>query len=119
MSNPDQIYDEAHELKEAGDLEGAVARLREALAIDPNHALSHSALAVHLQRLGHPKEAIEHAKRVVEIDPTDSFAFTQLSVICQRCGLIEEAEAAMAHAAQVRAGAGQGPGGCGGEGGCS
>lgn len=114
MSNPDTMYDEANQLKESGDLEGAVAKLQEILTIDPNHSLTHSALAVHLQRLGKPEEAIAHAKKVVEIDPTDSFAYTQLSVISQRCGLIQEAEDAMEKAHQVRAN----PGSCQGDGGC-
>lgn len=111
MSNPDTMYDEAHKMKEEGNLEGAVAKLQEILEIDPQHSLSHSALAVHLQRLGKPEEAIAHAKKVVELDPTDSFAYTQLSVISQRCGLIQEAEDAMAKASEVRGG-GCGSGGC-------
>ncbi len=108
MSNPDTMYDEAHKLKEEGNLEGAVAKLQAILEIEPNHSLSHSALAVHLQRIGKPKEAIAHAKRVVELDPSDSFAYTQLSVISQRCGMIQEAEDAMAQANEMRAKAGGG-----------
>lgn len=106
MSNPDKMYDEANQMKEDGNLEGAVAKLQEILAIDPNHSLTHSALAVHLQRLGKPEEAIAHAKKVVELDPNDSFAYTQLSVISQRCGLIQEAEDAMEKGHQVRQGGG-------------
>ena len=98
MKNADQIYDEATQLKGEGRLAEAVAKLEEALACDPNHILSHSALAVHLQKLGQPDKAISHAKRVVELDPNDPFSFTQLSVIFQRCGKIPEAEDAMARA---------------------
>lgn len=102
MADLDQLYDEANELKEQGDLEGAVAKLKEIVAIDPGHVLSHAAMAVHLQRLGRPDEAIEHAVKVTELEPNDSFSFTQLSVIYQRCGRILPAEEAMARAREIQ-----------------
>lgn len=98
MPTTNELYDEASKLKNAGDLPGAVAKLQEILKIDPNHVLTHSALGVHLQKLGQIDAAIHHATRVTEIEPNDPFSFTQLSVICQRCGKIPEAEAAMAQA---------------------
>lgn len=98
MPTPDELYDEASKLKNAGDLPGAVAKLQEILNVDPKHVLTHSALGVHLQKLGRPAEAITHATRVTELEPNDPFSFTQLSVILQRCGKIPEAEAAMAKA---------------------
>ncbi len=93
-----EIYDEAIRLKDAGNLEGAVAKLQEVLAIDPLHTDTHSALAVYNQRLGKFDEAIEHARRVVEILPDEAFSYTQLSVIYMRCGKIFEAEEAKARA---------------------
>lgn len=104
MPTPDELYDEATKLKNAGDLAGAVAKLEEIIASTPNHVLAHSALGVHLQKLGRIDDAIRHATRVTELEPNDPFSFTQLSVICQRCGKIPEAEAAMAqaHALQGR-----------------
>jgi Flp pilus assembly protein TadD len=104
MPSPHEMYDEAVKLKDAGDLEGAVAKLREVLEIDPNHADTHSALAVYLQRLGQLQPAVEHAKKVCEIKPDDPFSYTQLSVIYVRCGMIPEAEEAkaQAHAVQMR-----------------
>jgi Flp pilus assembly protein TadD len=102
MATVDELYDVANELKEQGDLEGAVAKLKEILAVDSEHALTHSALAVHLQKLGNLDEAISHAVRVTELEPKDPFSFTQLSVIYQRCGRIPEAEDAMAKAHAVQ-----------------
>jgi len=96
MSTPDKQYDEAVKLKDAGDLDGAVAILQKNLEVDPNHILSHSALAVYQQKLGRFDEAIAHAKKVVELEPADPFSYRQLSVICQRCGRIAEAEEALA-----------------------
>jgi Flp pilus assembly protein TadD len=95
---PHEIYDEAIKLKDAGNLAGAVEKLREVLVIDPNHVDTHSALAVYLQKLGQPDDAIAHARKVVELAPNDTFSYTQLSVIYMRCGKILEAEDAKAQA---------------------
>ena len=100
----DRMYDEAVALKDEGDIEGAAARLRALLQIEPNHVLSHSALAVYLQKLGEREQAVAHAQRVTELEPNDPFSFTQLSVICQRSGLIPEAEDAMARARALQMG---------------
>ena len=98
MATADELYDQASKLKNSGDLPGAVAKLLEILETNPDHVLTHSALGVHLQKLGRIDEAIQHAKRVTELEPGDPFSFTQFSVILQRCGKIPEAEAAMAQA---------------------
>jgi len=84
MSDLVQLYDEADQLKEQGQLDEAVVKLQEALAIDENYALAHSALAVNLQRLGKHEDAVGHAKRVCELEPEDPFSFTALSVTFQR-----------------------------------
>ncbi len=104
MSNPDVMYDEAHKLKQEGDLEGAVAKLKAIVETNPEHVLTHSALAVYLQKLGQPHEAIAHAKKVVELEPDNPQAHAELSVISQRCGLIQEAGDALAssHETQQR-----------------
>lgn len=98
MPTTDEMYADAQQFKIAGKLPEAVAKLEEILKVSPDHVLAHSALAVHLQKLGRPDEAVAHARRVAEIEPNDPFSFTQLSVICQRCGRIQEAEDAMARA---------------------
>jgi len=102
MATADELYNEADQLKEQGDLEGAVAKLREILEQDEQYVLAHSALAVHLQKLGQLEESIAHAKRVTELEPDDPFSFTQLSVIYQRCGRIQDAEDAMAKSREVQ-----------------
>jgi Flp pilus assembly protein TadD len=101
MATPDEMYDEAVALKDQGNLEGAIARFNEILAIDDKHVLAHSALAVSLQKVGRAEEAIRHATRVTEIEPDDPFSFTQLSVILQRCGKIPEAETALYRAREM------------------
>jgi Flp pilus assembly protein TadD len=104
MPTPDEMYDEAIRIKDAGDLAGAVAKLEEIVTQTPEHVLAHSALAVHLQKLGKPDDAIKHALKVAELEPKDPFSFTQLSVIYQRCGKIPEAEDAMARARMMQGG---------------
>ncbi|WP_437225162.1 tetratricopeptide repeat protein [Planctomicrobium sp. SH661] len=106
MPTPHEMYDEAVKLKNDGDLTGAIAKLQEITAAHPNHADSHSALAVYLQRQGRFEEAIEHAKKVCELVPNDAFSYTQLSVIYVKCGKIPEAEEAKARAHMVQAGMG-------------
>lgn len=104
MSNLIEMYDAATRLKDQGDLEGAVAKLNEILAEEPNHVLAHSALAVNLQKLGCFDDAVSHAVKVTELEPNDPFSYTQLSVVCQRCGRIQQAEDAMAKAHAVQGG---------------
>ena len=105
MPTPHELYDEAIRLKDQGDLNAAVVKLREVLAADAGHTDSHSALAVYLQKTGDYEGAIEHAKKVVELLPQDPFSYTQLSVIYMRCGRIPEAEEAKARAHMVQTGA--------------
>jgi Flp pilus assembly protein TadD len=104
MPTKEEIYDEADKLKDAGRLEDAAARFRDALAVDANYALAHSALAVVYTRLKRHDEAIQHALKVCELEPRDPFSYTALSVTCQRAGKIPEAEDAMARARMLQQG---------------
>ena len=98
MPTPNELYDQAVELRGKGDLEGAVAKLQEAVTLDPKFAIGHGMLAKLYADLARADEAIHHAKRVVELEPNDTFSYTALSVIYQRCGKIPEAEEAKARA---------------------
>lgn len=111
MADAASLYDEADRLKTAGDLEGAAAKLREALEADDSYALAHSAMAVVQQRLGNHEEAIQHAQRVCELEPNDAFSYTALSVTYQRAWAgtqnqqyIQLAEDAMARSRMIEAG---------------
>jgi Flp pilus assembly protein TadD len=84
MPTNTQLYDEADRLKDAGDLEGAAAKL--------------DALAVIYGRLKRHDDAIAHAERVCQLEPNDAFSYTALSVTYQRAGKIREAEDAKARA---------------------
>lgn len=96
MPTPDELYDQAIDLRDQGDKPGAVAKLEEAVALDPNFAIGHGMLARLYVDLEEPDKAIAHARKVVELEPDDTFSYTALSVIYQRCGKIPEAEEAKA-----------------------
>ena len=111
MASLSELYDQADQLKMKGDLPAAAAKLNELLAMDPDYALAHSALAIVHQRLGDHEKAIEHAAQVCKLEPSDPFSFTALSVTYQRAyaatgerSYITKAEDAMAnaHALQSR-----------------
>jgi Flp pilus assembly protein TadD len=104
MPTNDELYDEADKLREAGQLEEAVAKYQEILAGDPRYALAHSALAVVYTKLGRHNEAIAHGLKVCELEPNDPFNFTAMSVTFQRAGKIMEAEEAMARARMLQQG---------------
>jgi Tfp pilus assembly protein PilF len=96
MPTPDQLYDQAVDLRDGGDKPSAIAKLEEAIAIDPNFAIGHGMLAKLYVDITETEKAIHHAKKVVEIEPDDTFSYTALSVIYQRAGRIPEAEHAKA-----------------------
>lgn len=104
MPTPDQLYDEAISLRDAGQKDQAIAKLDEAVALDPAFTIGHGMLAKLHADLAQADEAIAHALKVVELEPKDTFSYTALSVIYQRCGRIREAEDAKARAFQLQNG---------------
>jgi predicted Zn-dependent protease len=96
MPTPNELYDQAVDLRDKGDKPGAIALLDEAVSLDPVFVIGHGMLAKLYADLAEAEKAIHHAKRVVELEPDDTFSYTALSVIYQRCGKIPEAEHAKA-----------------------
>ncbi len=96
MPTPNELYDEAVDLRDKGDKLGAIAKLEEAITLDQSFAIGHGMLAKLFVDLADAEKAIMHAKKVVELEPDDTFSYTALSVIYQRCGRIPEAEHAKA-----------------------
>lgn len=110
MPTPAELYDQADKLKDAGDLDGAVAKLHESLEQQEDYALAHAALAVVEQKRGNHEQGIKHAQKVTELEPDDAFSFTALSVTYQRAyagtgdtSYIQLAEDAMERSRQVEA----------------
>ena len=105
MPTPNELYDQAADLRDQGDKEGAVAKLEEAVALDPGFRRRRTACSPSFMPiLASADKAIAHALKVAELEPDDSFSFTALSVIYQRCGRIPEAEHAKAMAYQKQMG---------------
>jgi Flp pilus assembly protein TadD len=104
MPTPNELYDQAATLRDQGDKDGALAKLEEAVALDPGFSVGHGMLAKLYADLANADEAIAHARKVVELEPDDAFSYTALSVIYQRCGRIPEAEHAKAMAYQKQMG---------------
>ena len=98
MADKYDLYDEAVDLVAEGKLDDAVARYREAVALDAEFADGWQGLALALNQLERHPEAIEAAKRLCELTPDDVLAHTTLSRIYQAAGMVPEAEAAGAQA---------------------
>ena len=71
MSDVVTLYDEADRLKAEGQLDAAAAKLEEALSVDDNYALAHSALAVVFFFIVKPVQAINE-RRAAGQAPEDS-----------------------------------------------
>jgi tetratricopeptide (TPR) repeat protein len=72
---------------QAGDVEGAIARLRGALVSDPASPKLHFMLANMLQRASRWAEAVDEYESVVELQPAYFPALTRLAYLYFRQGL--------------------------------
>jgi tetratricopeptide (TPR) repeat protein len=98
MASKEEIYDQAVDLYGEGQLEQAIARYREAIALDAGYADAWHGLGMAFSELGRHDEAIAAAKKLIELAPDDVLAHTTLSRFYQAAGKVPEAEAAGAQA---------------------
>jgi len=101
MENARDLYREGFELFVAAKLEEAIAKYREAVALDDEFALAWNALSIALGRVGQLDEAIAAGQRLIELEPDDPLSHTNLSRLLQQKGMIPEAEEQMAAAARL------------------
>jgi len=92
MSAADKLVDEADRLKDQGQLDAAVAKLREALALDPAHVMGNLMLSKTFNDLKKYPEAIEAGKKAIELEPNSWFNYMSLSIVYRNAGMIPEAE---------------------------
>jgi tetratricopeptide (TPR) repeat protein len=82
-SDAPQAYEQkladAEALLAAGNMDGAVARLREATGLDPANPRAHRRLAELLISTGARRDAIEELRAVVRAEPEDAGAWRQLA----------------------------------------
>ena len=109
MPTSQEMYDEAIQLQQRGDLDQSVGRLQELLKEDPNYALAHAALSVFYGKMEKHDAAVEHAQKVCDLEPEDPFSFVAKSLVCQKAGRLPEAEQALMEARQAQIAAQQRP----------
>ncbi len=82
---------QSYELARAGNLEQAVVVMREAIALEPENALLHSALGGILARQDKPEEARSSFAQAVRLDPTNTVLRFQLARLQMQTGQWEPA----------------------------
>jgi tetratricopeptide (TPR) repeat protein len=93
MPSKEELYDEAVDLFGDGKLDEAIARYREAIALDAGYVDAWHGLAMAYNELGRHDDAIEAGKKLCELTPDDVLAHTSLSRFYQAAGRVPEAEA--------------------------
>jgi tetratricopeptide (TPR) repeat protein len=93
MPSKEDLYDDAVDLFGDGKLEAAVAKYKEAIALDPAFADAWHGLAMAYNDMGRHEDAIEAGKKLCELTPDDVLAHTSLSRFYQAANMVPEAEA--------------------------
>jgi predicted Zn-dependent protease len=71
------------------DFAGAIAHLKELLAVEPDHEIANGMLAGIYAQIGMPERATEHFQRVLAINPQNPLARLQLEQLQQTGGTPE------------------------------
>jgi len=69
----------AKQLEERGDIDGALLRYRQAVAMEPNNAEAHVAIAKFLLRHNNEVAALHHLQAAYKLNPEDPWVADQLS----------------------------------------
>jgi tetratricopeptide (TPR) repeat protein len=93
MSDARELYREAIKLFRAAKLDDAIARLNQAIGIDPAFHDAYEALGEVYSRAGRLDDAIAITKKFCEVAPDAIMAHTNLSRFYQKKGMVPEAEA--------------------------
>ena len=70
----------AEELEERGDVDGALLRYRQAVAVEPDNPAAHVALAKFLLRSKNETAAVYHLQTAYRLDPANDWVVDQLAV---------------------------------------
>jgi len=93
MRSSEELYDQAVDCVADGNLDDAIAKYQEAVALDPAFADAWEGLSMALADQERWDEAIVAATKVVELTPNEQLGYTNVSRIYQRAGNVPEAEA--------------------------
>jgi tetratricopeptide (TPR) repeat protein len=89
------------DLLEKGDLAGAIAAFREAVARDPEEKLAQYNLGVSLLEAGETESAFEHLQRAAELDPDFRDAHFNLGKLLLEMGRFEQAASHFRRALEI------------------
>jgi tetratricopeptide (TPR) repeat protein len=78
-------------LLQQGDLEEAIAALRQAVDMVPAYVVAHANLAYAYERQERPEEAIAEYRKVLELEPGNSLARNNLGALYSKNGRYDEA----------------------------
>jgi len=101
VSDAHAIYRDGFRHFADGRTVDAIAKYREALAIDPELAIAWNGLSMALRQQGDLDGAVAAAKTLIELEPDDPLSHTNLSILFQMRGMIDEAEDEKAQAMQL------------------
>ena len=93
MASSEELYDQAVDCIAEGQLDDAIGKYKEAVALDPRFADAWEGRSRALADKELWAEAIDAAKKVVELTPGEQLGYTIVSRIYQRAGNVPEAEA--------------------------
>src|SRR5215813_13395627 len=92
MASSEELYDQAVDAVAEGNLDAAIAKYQEAVALDPSFADAWEGLSMALADKEQWDAAIDAAKKVVELNPDEQLGYTNVSRIYQRAGNVPDAE---------------------------
>ena len=93
MPNAEELYYDAVDCVAEGQLDDAITKYKQAVALDPRFADAWEGLSMALADKELWNEAIDAAKKVVDLTPDEQLGYTNVSRIYQRAGNVPEAEA--------------------------
>ncbi len=101
MDQANRLYQEAVSLSQTGKPEPAIAKLQEALHLNPEYPDALEVLGLLYFKLNRMDEAIETMKRLAKVSPNHVMAHTNLSRFYVQKGMILEAEQEQAEARRL------------------
>jgi len=101
MADALEIYREGFRLFANDQVDAALAKYHEALALDPTLAIAWNALSVALRQQGDLDGALQAGRKLIELEPDDPLSHTNLSILYQMKGMIDEAENEKAEAMRL------------------
>ena len=94
-TTPEQWYDVCVEKQKSGQIDEAIAMLRELVETYPDYALVYAALGAYFTKKEQYDDAMEFCKKYCEKAPNDPFGYSILSSLSIRIGRRQEAEEAL------------------------